>query len=90
METARHHGIVLPVEQAHGAAADALASARVAWKLARIHGELGAMALPELHERQVGWFAEQAASLAEYFARQGKTEPVPTEWPLRPVPAVVS
>ncbi|GAA2669060.1 MULTISPECIES: exonuclease domain-containing protein [Actinosynnema] len=53
-----HHGVRL--EGAHTSAGDALAAARLAWKLARVHPvEMGGIPLAELHERQVGWFREQ-------------------------------
>lgn len=89
VDVARHYGIELSELDAHGAAADALAAARVAWKLARVYPELGAMSHDELHTAQVAWYREQAISLGRYFASQGKTEPVPTDWPIRPVPAAV-
>lgn len=87
---AAHYGIVLSELDAHGAAADALAAARVAWKLARAYPELGAMTHEELHTNQVAWYREQAISLAEHFRRQGKDDHVPTEWPIRPVLAEVA
>lgn len=83
VDVARHYGIVLSELDAHGAAADALAAARVAWKLARKYPQLGAMSHEELHTNQVAWFREQQLGLAEHFARQGKHEPVNTEWPVR-------
>ncbi|HET6290477.1 MAG TPA: exonuclease domain-containing protein [Amycolatopsis sp.] len=84
VDVARLYGIELSELDAHGAAADALASARVAWKLARVYPQIGAASVDELHAAQVGWYREQALGLAEYFAKQGKTEPVSTQWPLRP------
>lgn len=83
VDVARHYGIVLSELDAHGAAADALASARVAWKQARVYPQIGAASVDELHAAQVGWFRTQAQGLAEYFAKQGKTEQVSTEWPIR-------
>lgn len=90
VDVAKHYGIVLSELDAHGAAADALAAARVAWKLARAYPELGAMTHEELHTAQVGWYREQALGLAEHFRRQGKDDHVPTEWPIRPVLAEVA
>lgn len=90
VDVAKHYGIVLSELDAHGAAADALAAARVAWKLARKYPALGAMSHEELLANQVVWYREQATSLARYFASQGKTEHVPTEWPIRPVPTAVA
>jgi DNA polymerase-3 subunit epsilon len=90
VDVAKHYGIVLSELDAHGAAADALAAARVAWKLARVYPELGAMSSDDLHTAQVGWYREQAISLGRHFASQGNHEPVPTEWPIRPVLAEVA
>jgi DNA polymerase III subunit epsilon len=83
VNVAKHYGVDLSEEDAHGAFADALAAARVAWKLARVYPQLAAMTHEQLYAAQAGWYREQQASLAEYFARQGKTEPVNTEWPVR-------
>lgn len=83
IDVARLYGIELSELDAHGAAADALASARVAWKLARVYPQIGAASVEDLHAAQVGWYREQALGLAEYFAKQGKAEQVSTEWPLR-------
>lgn len=83
VDVAKHYGVELSELDAHGAAADALAAARVAWKQAQIYPEIGAASADELHAAQVGWFRTQALGLAEYFARQGKTEDVSTEWPVR-------
>lgn len=68
---------------AHNAAADALASARIAWKIAATYPSIRARTLPELHADQITWAAEQAASLQGYFAKQGKPETVDGAWPLR-------
>lgn len=90
VDVARHYGIELSELDAHGAAADALAAARVAWKLARVYPALGAMSHDQLRAEQVAWYREQALGLAEYLRQQGKTEHVPTDWPIRPVPTAVA
>ena len=82
---AKHYGIELSEDDAHGATADALAAARVAWRMARVFPELAAMQLSELHSKQIEWHAEQAASLQEFFRRKGSDEVVPLDWPVRPV-----
>lgn len=87
IDTAKHYGVEFDAGDAHGAAADALAAARIAWKLAKVYPEIGKMPLAELHANQVEWHAEQAAGLQAYWAKQGKTEQVPTEWPVRLVTA---
>lgn len=69
---------------AHDATADALAAARVMWSLARRYPAVGGRTLPELHDDQVRWAAEQAASFRDYLIRQGRTDDLPTgEWPMR-------
>ncbi|WP_063630412.1 exonuclease domain-containing protein [Amycolatopsis thermoflava] len=96
--TAACYGVDLSEEDAHGAAADALAAARVAWKQANMYRELAGMELPELHGRQAEWYAEQAASFEAYLRRVKLREEgveasravhVSREWPIRPVAADV-
>jgi DNA polymerase-3 subunit epsilon len=41
-----------------------------------------------LHEAQVRWASQQAASLEEYFRRQGNVEHVDREWPVVPAPVL--
>jgi DNA polymerase III subunit epsilon len=77
----------IPLTEAHDADADALAAARLAWKLGRINAELGAYDLPTLHEDQILWADEQGRSLQKYFDGQGRAEKVQTSWPLVPYAA---
>lgn len=72
----------IELTEAHAAHADALAAARLAWRLGSRNPEFGGLDLPSLHDRQVDWARAQAESLQEYFDRQGKDETVETEWPL--------
>ncbi|MFY9264887.1 MAG: exonuclease domain-containing protein [Solirubrobacterales bacterium] len=83
-----HYGVAL--DDAHAADADAIAAARVAWRLAKTFGEVGGADLPTLHQLQIGWAAEQAASLEQYFREQGKDQPVEPAWPLVPFTATVA
>lgn len=76
-----HYGARL--DGAHDAAADAIAAARVAYRIAKTFRVVGEMRLEDLHEAQRAWYAEQAASLEEYFRRQGTNETCPRDWPLR-------
>lgn len=89
------------LENAHTSAADALAAARVAWKIAKEYPAVGEATLAELHERQVGWYAEQSASLAAYLRKQAakaeldervelmaRAATITGDWPMTPVPAV--
>jgi len=77
----------IPLTDAHAADADALAAARLAWKLGRINADLGAYDLPTLHEEQILWADEQGRSLQKYFDREGRSEVVQTVWPLVPYAA---
>ncbi len=72
------------LDDAHAAGADALAAARVAWRLATTFAEIGSSDLPTLHQRQVLWAAEQAASLEQYFRENGRPEVVEAAWPIVP------
>lgn len=75
------------LEQAHAANADALAAARVAYRLATRTAELRALDLRDLHSHQTEWAAQQAASLQEYFERNGRRERVEGAWPVVPIAA---
>lgn len=74
----------IPLTAAHAADADALAAARVAYRLATRLPELRATELTVLHTQQIGWAAEQAASLEDYFREQGRAERIEREWPFVP------
>jgi DNA polymerase-3 subunit epsilon len=77
-----HYGVKL--DGAHDAAADAIAAARLAWRIAQRYPALASMPLDELHELQVKARAEQAASFQDYLRRQGKTEVIDGTWPMKP------
>lgn len=79
---AEHYAV--PLDDAHEAAADAVAAGRVALALAQ------EFALPvtaaELHTRQIGWARDQAESLTEYFVKVGRLDPAERldgSWPVR-------
>jgi DNA polymerase-3 subunit epsilon len=74
----------VPLGRAHEANTDALAAARVAYRLGAEFAELGASDLEVLHREQVAWAAEQAASLEDYFRQQGRDEPIERVWPVVP------
>lgn len=85
--TAEHYGVPMEDGAAHGCEADALAAARVAWRIAHTRPEIAGLSLAELHARQVAWHAEQAASFADYLRKKGKTaeaDGVSRVWPMRP------
>jgi len=72
------------LDNAHAANADALAAARVAWRLGQRYPELAGCELAQLHRWQVVWAERQAASLQEYFREQGRDEHVEGRWPIVP------
>lgn len=76
----------VPLTDAHAADADALAAARVAYRLAQRLPELAATDLRMLHHQQIGWAAEQAASLEDHFREQGRAERIERAWPVVPEP----
>ncbi|WP_160049880.1 MULTISPECIES: exonuclease domain-containing protein [unclassified Nocardiopsis] len=82
VDVCAHHGVRLDADQAHGAAADALAAARLAWKLAATHPELADMDIDDLHDAQVTWKAAQAASFQDYLRRRNPDAVVDGSWPL--------
>jgi DNA polymerase-3 subunit epsilon len=88
IDTCAHYGITLSEEDAHGAAADAMAAARLAWKLSRAYPVVGDLGLQELHTLQIAWAKSQASGLAAYFERQGNADAAADcrrrMWPLTP------
>lgn len=90
VDVAKVYGIDLAEIDAHGAKADALAAARIAWRIASTNSAIAGMTLLELHEAQTTWAAEQAASFRDYLARQGKPyDDVDGVWPVRVWPSAV-
>jgi DNA polymerase-3 subunit epsilon len=64
------HGVGWDDDLAHTAEYDALQAGRVVWALMRRYPALARLSLAELHGAQVGWYAEQSESLAQYFRRE--------------------
>lgn len=79
----------VPLDEAHAANADAIAAARVAWRLGQAFPELHCE-LRALHDQQIAWAAEQAASFEDYLRRNGRDERIERAWPVVPVPEVVA
>ena len=77
----------VPLDDAHAANGDALAAARVAWRLGQVSAELRELELRALHGHQVAWAAEQAASFEEYLRSNGRLERIERAWPIVPQPA---
>lgn len=75
-----HYGIRL--DEAHDAAADALAAARLAWKLCE-HEQLQAESWQAFNDKQAAWHAARQQDFAAYLARQGRpAHDVNTSWPI--------
>ncbi len=75
------YNVELSEDDAHAADADAIAAARVAWRMGERFEELH-VGLKELHASEIIWAAEQAESLQQWFDSQGKNETVEREWPI--------
>lgn len=84
---AAHYGIVLPETEAHGASADALAAARVAWRLANAFPHVTDIDAAELHTHQAGWHAIWAEQFEQWLAEHPhrENETIPRDWPVRTV-----
>ncbi|WP_320670583.1 exonuclease domain-containing protein [Patulibacter defluvii] len=78
------------LDSAHAADADAIAAARVAWRLGQRFPQLRDATLADLHRWQVVWADRQARSLEEYFRSQGRPEHVEPAWPIVPLPLPVA
>lgn len=61
------YGVIL--DDAHDAAADAVAAGRVAQAIARRYGDALQADAMDLHRMQVAWCAEQSASFQDYMRR---------------------
>lgn len=66
---ADHYGV--PLDEAHTADADAIASVRVAVAIADRNPGIANMSLIDLHRAQKNWRAQQMASLQRYFRTKG-------------------
>lgn len=83
-EVAPHYGVTLAEHEAHGAYADALAAARVAWVQAHRYPELvGRATLTQLQQRQRRWHAERAIQHSRRVTSQGKAHARSREWPVQ-------
>jgi DNA polymerase-3 subunit epsilon len=89
-DMAAHYGVELSAEDAHGAEADALAAARLAYRMIRrsdsVQGRMPELVarralwkdarddLDRLHALQESWAREQAIGLRAHFTRQGQPD----------------
>lgn len=80
-----HYG--LPVTDAHDSSADALMAVRVVQVMARREPEqVAGRSLVDLHEAQIAWHMEWAASFTDWLRKKGdaeKADGVSSEWPLQ-------
>jgi DNA polymerase-3 subunit epsilon len=80
--TAAHYGVAL--EGAHDASVDAIAAGLVAQAIGRKFAAELAMTAQELHDKQITWAAEQAASYADWRRSQNlPVYPGDGAWPVR-------
>ncbi|MEQ1736036.1 MAG: exonuclease domain-containing protein, partial [Rhodoglobus sp.] len=82
---AERYGVNL--DDAHDAAADAIAAGRVAQAIARTFPDEVDVSFADLHGRQQIWYAEQAASFQQYIREVKGDQDYVAEsaWPLRPL-----
>lgn len=77
----------VPLDGAHSSEADAMAAARVAWRMGRLYPPLGELTAQQLHDLQVQWKVEQDASFARWAKSQKKEiSDCDGSWPYRPHP----
>lgn len=81
---AAHYEVRL--EDAHTSEGDALAAARVAYRLAQVYPERLSR-VEELNQLQAMWRADWAVGFGEYLEKQGKPNDVSGDWPLIPYQA---
>lgn len=81
---AAHYEVRL--EDAHTSEGDALAAARVAYRLAQTYPERLSR-VEELNQLQAMWRADWAVGFGEYLEKQGKPNDVSGDWPLIPYQA---
>lgn len=69
---------------AHNAEEDALAAARLAWRMARVWPQMGDTPLTEFHDMQRSWRLIWADEFRDYLRSQGKPAgDVSGDWPIR-------
>lgn len=67
-----HYGITFT--EAHTSDADALAAARLTWKIAKRFPKIGAMTLVGLQDAQADWYRESSHSFASYLRGKAATQ----------------
>lgn len=79
-----HYNIPFDPDSAHDAAADALYSARLAFRICKRNLDKLDIPLEELHQKQIEWAKAQGEDLQRFFDEKGIPEKVKTDWPLLP------
>lgn len=74
----------VPLDGAHDATQDAVAAARVAWRMFRTFPELDAMDADDLYALQVTAHRDWADGFESYLRTQGKGDVIDRAWPVRP------
>lgn len=68
------------LDAAHDSAADALAAARLAWRLAKDNpDDIGTRDPADLHDLQITWYRDQQHDFADYLAKRAAAAQDPTE-----------
>jgi DNA polymerase III subunit epsilon len=88
-DVCRHYGITLKADEAHTSKGDAIAAARLAWKLAKAYPTHLAD-IAALQETQAVWYRAWAEHFQEYLRGKGSGEVIDTAWPVRPAAAEVT
>lgn len=70
--------------QAHDSEADAIAAARIAWRIGKMYRKLGKLTAVQVHTLQERWKLDQDDSFAAWLIRQGKEATgLDGQWPVR-------
>lgn len=85
VDTCARYGV--KIGEAHTADADALAAARLAWKLPRVFPELALLTVDELMSNQALWYRQRQENFVEYLVGKGQDpSDVNLFWPVQPAP----
>jgi DNA polymerase-3 subunit epsilon len=96
--TCEHYAVRL--DGSHDAEFDAMASARIVWRICRQYREVGAMSPRELWRYQRAAYRTWAEGFQDYKRQQARDAGqsvaeieaivIPPDWPLRPLPAAIA
>lgn len=83
IDVARHYGVELAEEDAHGALADATAAGLIAHEMVRGYYDLDLESNLTLHLKQAQWAEQQRQSFVDYRRQQGdRGFDIPAGWPI--------